>query len=116
MKTLSTHPSAQVAFTPVLEKPKRRSQPSLLWELRHFFIQCCCHHPHPTAHPHLGPERVSLPYFTEDHVVGSLFPVPAPLHPDLGLPITGVSRPDSCGPCGEQLLPHPRAPAPLVCL
>lgn len=27
MKTLPTHPSAQAAFTPVLEKPKHRSQP-----------------------------------------------------------------------------------------
>lgn len=77
MKTLPTHPSTQVAFTPVLEKPKHRSQPSLLWELGHFFTQCCRYYPHPTAHPHLGPERVSLPYFTEDHVVGALFPPPA---------------------------------------
>ena len=33
--------------------------------------------PHPTAHPHLGPKRVSLPYFTHDHVVGALCP-PSP--------------------------------------
>lgn len=76
MKTLPTHPSTQAAFTPVLEKPKHRSQPSLLWELGHFFTQCCRYYPHPTAHPHLGPERVSLPYFT-DHVVGALFLPPA---------------------------------------
>lgn len=41
--------------------------------------------------------------------MGAPFPPPA-LHPDLGLtsPLTGVSRPDSCGPCGEQLPPRPR--------
>lgn len=31
----------------------------------------------PPTHPHLGPERVSLLYFT-DHVVGALSPPPVP--------------------------------------
>lgn len=63
----------------------------------------------PTSWPSIQIWRVvSLPCFTEDHVVGAPFPPPA-LHPDLGLtsPLTGVSRPDSCGPCGEQLPPRP---------
>lgn len=70
--------------------------------------------PPPPLHrpPHLGPERVSLPDFTQDHVVGALFPSPA-FPPDLGLTssVTGVSGPDSCRPGGlgggEQLPPHP---------
>lgn len=80
----------------------------MLRELEHFFTRRCRRRPHPTAHPHLGPKRVSLPYFTHDHVVGALCPpppapYPGPLHPDLGLTssVTGVSGPDSCRPGGE---------------
>lgn len=42
-------PPAWAAFTPGPEKPKHRSQPSLLWELGHFFTHCR-RRPHSTAH------------------------------------------------------------------
>lgn len=51
MKTLPTHPSAQAAFTPVLEKPKHRSQPLCYGNSDTFFTQCCRYHPHlPPTH------------------------------------------------------------------
>lgn len=120
------HPPLPGRLSPLYRRsPNTRSRPSLLWELGHFFTQHCRRRPHSTAHPHLGPERVSLPYFTQDHVVGALFPPPA-LHPDLGLTssVTGVSGPDSCGPGGElggmggaaATPPGPLAPVPPLCL
>lgn len=76
MKTLPTPPPPGWLSPLYRRSPNTRSQPSLLWELEHFFTRCC-RRPQPAARPHLGPERVSLPYFTHDRVVGALLPAPA---------------------------------------
>lgn len=77
MKTLPTHSSAQAAFTPILEKPKYQSQPSLLWELGHFFTQHCCRRPYPTTHL-LGPECVAAIFYMRS-CCGSPIPLSCPL-------------------------------------
>lgn len=103
MKTLPTpHPPRLGGFHPCTGEAQTPGHSPLCYgNLDTFFTQHCRRRPHSTAHPHLGPERVSLPYFTQDHVVGALFPPPA-LYPDLGLTssVTGVSGPDSCRPGG----------------
>lgn len=77
MKTLPTHPSARrlSPCTGEAQTPVTVLFAMGTWTL---FYTTLLPPPLPPHHPpHLGSERVSPPYFTQDHVVGALFPPPA---------------------------------------
>lgn len=77
MKTLPTHPSARAASTLYWRSPNTSHSPLCYGNLDTFLHNIAAAAAPTPPPPRLGSERVSPPYFTQDHVVGALFPPPA---------------------------------------